>query len=401
MKTDSLFIPRSTIAGFAQSPEVSELLRALGASPLLTRSEYEFTSGGMDAIINKYPTGGTPELLILEHDGPIEELERLAEVSAVFTQLIVISSRNDIERYRALLDQGGADYLCTPLDAEHLLSAISRAFARAQDRKTGTLLTFFSCGGGSGSSTLASNAAVILSQFPGKRVMLLDFDIHTGTAAISFDIVPLRGMIDLLRDAKSINTKEISKLAQDRSASLQILCSQPTLEPGFVLKTDNFVDIMDHARLLVDFLVIDMPSGWSPLHSRLLAMSERVALVAQPDLGSFMVMHNVQKLAQSSRQNLPPIDILENRWSEATERLISSNLFSEVTAGGHLVHVKDFGTLGVQAAEQSKILAELTPRAEMLGELTSYLAELAGIRSTKTKGADKPFLSRLLRRTRA
>lgn len=400
MKTDSLFIPRSKISGFAQSTEVSNLLRTLSASPLMTRAEYEFTAGGMDAIINKYPAGGTPEMLILEHDGPMEELERLAEVSAISTQLIVISANNDVARYRSLLDKGGADYLCSPLDPERLLSAISRAFARAQNRNTGTLITFFSCGGGSGGSTMVRNAAVILSQFPDKRVMLLDFDIHTGTVAVNFDIVPLRGMIDLLRDPKSISAKEIAKLAQDRSASLQLLCSLPVLEPDFLLKTDNFVEIIDQARLLVDFVLIDMPSGWSALHSKLLAMSERVALVVQPNLGSFMVMNTILKLAQSSRQSLPPVDILENRWSQSVEKLISSKLFAEVARGGNLVHIGEFGTLEVQASEQSKVLAELSSRPDALDELSAYLAELSGQRVPERKPRETSFLARFFGRTK-
>jgi pilus assembly protein CpaE len=391
---DSVFIPRSTIAAFSQTEAVTEVLQQLKAHSLLSRAQYDAFNGSIDTIINKYPAGATPELIILEHDGPIEDLERLAEVSAATTQLIIISHDNDISRYRRLLDQGGADYLFTPVTPELLLGSISRSFARAENRKVGTLVTFFSCGGGSGSSTVAQNAAVILSQLPGKRVMLLDFDIFTGTVTLNFDLHPVRGLRELLRDPKSISAKEIAKLAQERTASLQILCSPPALESGFAMKADHFVDVLDQARSLVDFVVVDMAGGWSLLHSKMLAMSEHAVLVSFADLGSFQVLHAIEDLSTKLRQNLPPADIVLNRWSPEAENLISSKLFAAAAKGGRLVRIKNFGEAAVTAAEDSKVVAEYMPRNPALDEFAAYLAERAGVRK---KSEDRPAVP-LLRR---
>lgn len=392
---DSLFIPRSTIAAFGQSAEVVATLEALKAHPLLSRAQYEAFTGSIDTIINKYPAGGTPELLIVQHDGPIEELERLAEVSAATTQLIVISHDNDIGRYRRLLDQGGADYLFTPVTPELLLGAISRTFARAENRKIGTLVTFFSCGGGSGSSTIAQNAAVLLSQLPEKRVMLLDFDVFTGTVTLTFDLHPVRGLRELLRDPKSISAKEITKLVHERTASFQILCSPPALEPGFAMKADHFVDVLDQARSLVDFVVIDMAGGWSVLHSKLLAMSEHAVLVSFSDLGSFQVLHAIEELATKLRQNLPPADIVLNRWTPEAEKLISSKLFVDTAKGGRLVRVGEFGQAAVTAAENAQVVAEVQPRPATLDALAAYLADMAGVRKKAEEKVSVPLLKRI------
>ena len=75
---------------------------------------------------------------------------------------------------------------------------------------------------------------------------------------------------------------------------------------------------MDHARTLVDFVVIDMPGSWSLLHNKMLAMSERVGLVATPSLNSFQVLRNILDLSSKLRSNLPPQDLILNRWSAAT-----------------------------------------------------------------------------------
>lgn len=398
MISDSLFIPRSTIAAFAQSAEVLAVLQGLKRHTLLSRTQYGAVEGGIDEIINMYPTGGTPDLLILEHDAPMEELDRLAEVSGANTQLIVISQNNDINRYRQLLDQGGADYLFTPVSPELLLGAISRAFARSENRQAGTLLTVFSCGRGSGGSTVAQNTAALLSQLPDKRAMLLDFDMYTGTATLTFDLSPVRGLRELLRDPKSITPKEISKLVHDRSADLQILCSAPTLEAEISLSSDHFVDILDQARTLVDFVVIDMPTGWSLLHSKLLAMSEHALLVAMADLGSYQNLRNIETVASKLRQNMPPANVILNRWTPAGDKLLPAQIFAESTPDSRLVKVGDFGPSAIAAAEAAQVVAELDPDHGALSDLSAFLADLAGARRAATEVRRAPLLKRLLRR---
>ena len=398
MSTQSLFIPRTTIATFAKTPEVLTVLQDLKDHTLLSRAQYNAFDGDIDEIINKYPSGGTPELLILEHDGPIEDLERLAEVSAATTQLIIISSDNDISRYRRLLDQGGADYLFAPVTPELLLGSISRTFSHTENRQAGALVTVFSCGRGSGGSTIAQNTAALISQLPEKRALLLDFDLFTGTTTLTFDLSPVRGLRELLRDPKSISPKEITKLAHERSTSLQILCSPPSLEQGFSVNLDHFVDILDQARTLSDFIIVDMPSGWSLLHSKLLAMSEHTMLVSMADLGSYQTLHNIETLAANLRQNLPPADIVINRWSPATESLISSRLFSETAKGGHLVKVGDFGKTAIAAAEAGKAVAETTPFPSDLKDLFSFVEGLAGVRRKQQDRKIKQFWTSLFGR---
>lgn len=393
---ESLFIPRSTIAAFAHSEDVLAVVQALKSHPLLARAQYEAYRGGIDDLVNHYPTGGTPQLLLLEHDGPIADLDRVADISAPHTQLIILSSNNDIGRYRQLLDRGGSDYLFTPITPELLVTSISRAFARAENRKTASMFAFFGCGGGTGASSMARNAAVLLSQVPDKKVMLLDFDLHTGSVATTFGINPVRGVQDLLRDPKSISAQEIARIANERSSSLQILSSVPALEPGFAMKVDHFVDILDQARLLVDYVVIDLPGGWSSLHSRMLAMTEHVGLVAQPDLRSFYLLHKVQQLAAKLREGMPPVDVILNRWTAASEGLISSSVYADVVRGGRMVHVGDFGALAVESDANARTVAETAPAAPALEELARYLESKSGALVVPKARQRAPLLSRLL-----
>lgn len=398
MNDDSLFIPRSSIAAFASTDAVFAVLSELRQHHLLARAQYDVLRGGVAELVNHYPAGGTPQLLIVEHDGPIEDLDRVADVSAANTQIIVLSGSNDIGRYRKLLDRGGSDYLFTPISPELLLASISRTFARAENRKIGTLHTFFGCGGGVGSSTLAQNAAVLLSQVPNRRVLLVDFDVMTGSVSLGFDIAPMRGLHDLLRDPKSITAQEIARIAHERTIGLQLLCSPPAIEPGFPMKSDHFIDVLDHARTLVDHVVIDMASGWSGLHSRMFSISEHAYLVANADIRSFQILRKVGELSGKLRKSMAAPDLILNRWSPASENAISAGTFAEAARGGQLIRVGDFWTEALHAASQGQVVAELPTRTAALDELVRLVAEQAGGAIRPPVRSQKPMLARLLGR---
>lgn len=160
------------------------------------------------------------------------------------------------------------------------------------------------------------------------------------------------------------------------------------------------MDIIDQARTLVDYVVIDMPTGWSLLHSKLLAMSERALLVTMTDLGSYQTLRNVETMAGKLRQSLPPADVILNRWTPASEKLLSAQIFAETAQNGRLVKVGDFGQSAIAAAENVKLVAELEPNHATLGELKSFLSDLAGARTPDVKERGSPLLTRLLRRGR-
>lgn len=398
MTDETLFIPRCTIAAFAKSDGVVAELKRLQQHHLLARAQYEVFVGDIDALVNQYPTGGTPELLIIEHDGSIEELDRVADISAAFTQIIVISNNNDVGRYRKLLNRGGSDYLFTPLTQELLLASLSRTFAKTENRPIGALHMFTGCGGGTGASTIAQNAAILLSQVPNKRVLLIDFDIMSGSMSLNFDISPVRGTSELLRDPRSITSQEIARIAHERNSNLQILCSSPTLEPGFQLRSDNFIDILDSARTLADHIVIDMPSGWSTLHTRVLSVAERVTLVTACDLRSFQLMRRIQDLSSKTRQHMSEPDLVLNRWTKKSESIISRKTYQDTLRSGRLIEVGDFQSAAENAAVTGKLVAELTSRPPEMSALVAYLQERTSARPTETATASSSLVKRLFGR---
>jgi len=395
---DSLFIPRRSIAAFASDPDVLGELEGLYNHVLLSRAQYNVFRGGIQEVINRYPVGGTPDLLIVEHNGDIEDLGRLAEVSSEFTQLILISQENDIGRYRKLIDQGGSDYLFTPISRERVLGAISRAFARAENKRTGKLVTFIGCGGGVGNSTMAQSVAVMLSKMENKKVLLCDFDIFTGTVALNFDIAPLRGVRELLKDPKSIRDQEISRITYERSSSLQILCSTPTFDPGMILRADTFIDILDQCRSLADYIIVDMPNGWGLLHNKILAVSERLILVTNPNLSSYQKLQNTLKQVGQLRKERHPLEIVMNRWNKLAEKHFPYDILEEAIQGAKVTKVGECPEHAIAATEKSVALAELTPYPEPLETLNAFATSLAGETDVATEVASKSLLKKLFGR---
>jgi hypothetical protein len=87
-----------------------------------------------------------------------------------------------------------------------------------------------------------------------------------------------------------------------------------------------------------------------------------------------------------------------NRWSPASEALISSRLFSETAKGGHLVKVGDFGKTAITAAEAGKAVAELSPVPNELDDLFDFVEGLAGVRRKQRDGRMAHVWTSLFRR---
>lgn len=129
-------------------------------------------------------------------------------------------------------------------------------------------------------------------------------------------------------------------------------------------------------------------------------MSERALLTTMADLGSYQTLHNIETAAGKLRQNLPPADVVLNRWTPAAEKLLPSALFADTARGGHLVKVADFGPAAIAAAENAQLVAELDPGHAALADLGDFLADLAGTRKPVAARHGAPLLKRLLGRGR-
>lgn len=102
----SSFIPRCSIAAFCHTDAALSTMSKVFESEATARAQKELINGSVKEVANKYAAGETPDLLIIEFSGSIEDLDPIAEICSEETRVIIIGAENDVVLYRRLLSKG-------------------------------------------------------------------------------------------------------------------------------------------------------------------------------------------------------------------------------------------------------------------------------------------------------
>jgi len=109
------------------------------------------------------------------------------------TELMVYSSRPDMQLVIQLMHAGVREILTAPLDPAEVTAAIERvaeriASAHRESRGNGRLFVFMGCKGGCGVTTVAANFALALAQESEGKTLLIDLGLPLGDAATNLGI---------------------------------------------------------------------------------------------------------------------------------------------------------------------------------------------------------------------
>lgn len=324
-----VFIPRVSIAGFYTTEETGQIMRLVAGDHLLERSSFDVHQGGLSTALNTFPVGNTPDILIIEDEVDLAALDRLADVSAPTTNVIVVGSGNDVATFRKLLRKGVSDYLFTPLTPLLLINAIANVCEERTTKSMGILATFLSAGGGTGGSAIAQNTAANLARNHGVSVILIDFDIAMGTVSLQLDIDQKRSLLDAIAEGQHLDAEALEKHLYTLEKGFKVMSSPNQLNSDAEPDIESILPLLDYARELADFIILDLPPGWGPLHRLLVALSERLFLVSNPSLGGMQNTHNLLTYARENRQNLTEPLLIINNVKKNAAKQVGPELFEK------------------------------------------------------------------------
>jgi pilus assembly protein CpaE len=280
---------RPNVLAFVED-NASEVVVREGLPDLL--HSLEVRRGNVRTAVTALQKMPSPRVLIVDVSNEEQPLRALADLSDVVEPdvcVLVIGELKDMEFYRAVTrNMGAMEYLAKPLSRDVVgrhFGPIIRGQAPASEAVTaGRLVTVTGVRGGVGASTVAAGLAWHSGATMRRHTVLLDADLHQGTAALLLDVEPDPGLCNALESPERIDTLLAERTALPAAERLHVLASQSNLAHDLVCAPGAATTLLDTLRRRFNAIVADVPFAPAPLQRELLQSAQQHVLVMMPTL---------------------------------------------------------------------------------------------------------------------
>lgn len=256
------------------------------------RRGVEVCEGGIETALRVLNQSQSPDLLILDisdTSSPIEDIKAVRGMIDRGTTIIAIGEQNDVSLYRALTGAGVNDYLIKPVTSTDLRRALLTSSNDSKPETVdntprGRVAIVVGTRGGVGASTIAVNAAWICANDFDARTVLVDLDLHFGTAALALDLEPGHGLRDALCNPDRIDGLFVASALVHDGDNLFVLGGEEPIDEPVPLRSDAINFLMTELQQSFEMIVVDLPRNVLTSDPGLLAVAHTVAVVTDLSL---------------------------------------------------------------------------------------------------------------------
>lgn len=239
--------------------------------------------------VNVLVNGSRPDLVLVETTTPqdFEALERLANAHPEIDYVLVGNELGPEFLLRAMR-AGVREVLPAPAAPEDVLATLRRQLRKRAPAATppaprhGEVLTLVSCKGGSGATFVAANLAHLLAAGGQRRVALIDMNLQFGDAALFVSSeAPVSNVAEVARNIARLDADLLRSSMSEVAAGLWVLAAPEDPAQAVDVLPQHVRQIMELAREMFDFVVIDAGRSLSSVTLQALDLSDRVYAVLQ------------------------------------------------------------------------------------------------------------------------
>lgn len=378
--------------------------------------------GGLRNAVQSLSITASPHVLFVdmsESSDPLGDINGLAEVCEPGTIVIACGQVNDVRLYRDLVASGIQDYLLKPLNSDHLRESLGNAHAAfmaprldAAATRQHVAIAVIGARGGVGASGVASSLAWMLSETNKRPTALLDLDLHFGTAALTLDLEPGRGLMDAIDNPSRIDGLFIERAMVRANDNLSILSAEAPIHQPMLTDGGAFYQLQEEFRNAFECSVIDLPRHMLIAHPQLMSEITVTTIVTEMTLAaardtirllSWMKTHAPQSkvVILANKVQAGALEISRKDFEQSIERPVDVMLpfdarlaAQAAKLGKPLSDVSKSSKLGAAYADAGRrILAagDETETAEKPAGGGSLLGKLGDFKSLlpKRKGSEK------------
>ena len=214
--------------------------------------------------------------------------------------LIAVADQVTSALLRSAMRAGVSEVIEAPLTEEKVEDAITQfandvlkrrtaappATVSTEEREQGQLIVVMSAKGGSGKTVVATNVAVLLTRFEGKRVAMVDADLQFGDICLVLQLEPRFTLVNAAHELHHLDAALLESLMTEHPSGLKVMAAP--LEPAFAddISTESLMTVVRLLQETYDYVVVDTASMLDELLLSLLERADIILQVVDMDLPS-------------------------------------------------------------------------------------------------------------------
>jgi pilus assembly protein CpaE len=346
-----------------------------------------------------------PDLVILDIEASpelgIKFAQFLAETSPGI-RFVAAGPLLQPEHLLTAMRAGVADYLAKPVTADAFRAALDRVrvglsgASKADVRRTGQIYAFYSPKGGAGTTTTATNFAVVLHRLTGKKTLLVDLDLELGEIALLLGVQPRFNFVDMVQNFHRMDAELLASYIERHESGVHLLSAPYHPEKAEVVTAEEIRRILQFLRKHYDYLVVDTSKSFSPATLASLEQADLAFVVTNVDLAS---LRNLQRglplLKRMLGRDEKHIRLVVNRYHPDNEISLED---VQRTVGIPVFHTlcNDYDEVSRSISTGKPIV--LNGNSKFSRDMKGLGAEVTGIRGKGDRGGRFRALSALLHR---
>ena len=231
-----------------------------------------------------------PNLILLDIDDE-DNLSMLEDFTKSFSDadVICLSAKWAPSDSESIARAGAKGFLIKPFTSEELIEAL-RTFNKSGLSYGSDVISFFSPKGKSGKTTLIANLGMALAQKTGQQVGVIDADLQFGDMSVFFNLAPKTTIMEAVRDINFLSPVTLNSYFLPIAENLRVLCGTRRPEYAEMVDIKAFTEVIDMARSMYRYVLIDLPSGFVPISIATAEASDITYLAAMIN-GTFEIQH--------------------------------------------------------------------------------------------------------------
>jgi pilus assembly protein CpaE len=231
-----------------------------------------------------------PNLILLDIDEG-DNLALLEDFTKTYSEadVICLSAKWAPRDSESIARAGAKGFLIKPFSSEELQEAL-RTFNKTGLSYGSNVLAFFSPKGKSGKTTLIANLGMALAQKTGQQVGIIDADLQFGDMSVFFNLAPKTTLMEAVRDINFLSPVTLNSYFLPIADNLRVLCGTRRPEYAEMVDIKAFTEVVDMARSMYRYVLIDLPSGFVPISIATAEASDITYLAAMIN-GVFEIQH--------------------------------------------------------------------------------------------------------------